>query len=518
MIKWFCLSIVLVLTAAASASNYQATDLKPDFPQREFRGAWIATVHNIDWPSRENLPADVQKAELVQILDRAVALNLNAIILQVRSECDAMYPSAIEPWAPWLTGTMGKSPGYDPLQFAIDECHTRGLELHAWFNPFRAVNSEHGLQCEDHVTATHKDALRTYGKKVWLDPSLEFSRTRAMEVIKDVLVRYDIDGIHIDDYFYPYPVKNRLGLWQNFDDSESYKAYKKDGGDMNRDDWRRDHVNRFVRDLYADIKSIDPSCKFGISPFGIWRPGYPHQVKKSLDCYNAIYADTRLWWNEGWLDYLAPQLYWKTDHKELGFKGLFSWWRDENKKGRHLWPGIATNRIKSDTEPDRPASESVRQIQIARSENHLPSGTGHIHFSFKTLMEDRANINETLLKGSYTDFALVPESPWLSRKAVPSPEIVQAQGGIGNVALKWAHDPFMHDVRWWLLQRYEEGQWKTDRLLKGNITEFTMDGAPEKIALTPIGLAGELGKTAGLTKMVDIAAFDSGNAKHKHMP
>lgn len=505
-IKWLSLSAFFALLANLPAANYQVTDLTPDQPKREFRGAWIATVHNIDWPSKNNLSAAEQKAELISILDRAVELKLNAIILQVRSECDALYASSIEPWAPWLTGTMGQSPGYDPLAFAIKEAHDRGLELHAWFNPFRAVNSAHGLQCDSHVTATNPEALRPYGKKVWLDPTLEFSRKRAMEVIKDVLVRYDIDGVHIDDYFYPYPEKNKLGLWQNFDDNESWKDYKKEGGTMDRGDWRRDHVNRFVRDLYAEIKEIDPACKFGVSPFGIWRPGYPHQVKKSLDCYDAIYADTRLWWNEGWLDYLAPQLYWKTDHKELGFKGLFSWWRDENKQGRHLWPGIASHRVKSSTEPDRLPSESVRQIEIARAENNLPSTTGHIHFSFKTFMEDRGQINEALKASAYTDFALIPESPWLSRTPVPRTTYLKASAKDGSVRMKWAASGKADDLRWWLVQSYKDGAWKTERLLHREAKGFVMEGEPDQIALTPIGTAGELGQPIGLSKMIGLAS------------
>lgn len=503
------LSFLLLFLSLASlpAATYQLADLEPEPPKREFRGAWIATIHNIDWPSKSNLSASEQKAELIEILDRAVELKLNAIIFQVRSECDALYPSALEPWAPWLTGTMGESPGYDPLAFAIKESHARGLELHAWFNPFRAVNSKHGLQSKRHVTTTHPDALRTYGDKIWLDPTLEFSRKRALEVIKDVLVRYDIDGVHIDDYFYPYPIKNRLGLWQTFDDNSSWKTYRQDGGKLSRGDWRRDHVNRFVKDLYHEIKAIDPSCKFGVSPFGIWRPGFPRQVKKSLDSYDAIYADTRLWWNEGWLDYLAPQLYWKTDHEQLGFKGLFSWWRDENKQGRHLWPGIATNRIKSSMEPDRPATESVRQIEIARMENRLPHGTGHIHFSFKTLMEDRANINETLLNNAYGDFALIPESPWLSRKSVPTPRLLKARSEGGTVQLEWqvaSHE--QRRLRWWLLQKFEDGEWKTETLLRRDRTDYSVEGSPDRIAITPIGLAGELGPSRGVAKLPTLAA------------
>ena len=491
-----------LVSGALQAANYAPASVDPPAPEREFRGVWIATVHNIDWPSREGLPAETQREELIAILEKAVELNLNAIVLQIRSECDAFYPSSIEPWSPWLTGTMGKSPGYDPLQFALEECHKRGLELHAWFNPFRAVNSEHGRICDQHVTRTHKDKIRYYGKKVWLEPTDEFARELCLDVVRDVLTRYEVDAIHIDDYFYPYPIKNRSGKWQQFNDAASWKKYQDAGGEGTRDDWRRQSINRFVLEMHREIKKVRPTCKFGVSPFGIWRPGYPEQVKISLDAYSTLYADAREWWRRGWLDYLAPQLYWSTEHEQYGFPGLYDWWRDENLQKRHLWPGIATYRIKSKIEPKRTASDSLKQVQIARDHCNIPQGPGHIHYSVKSIMENRANVADVLKNNAYKNFALIPESPWLSKGKMPKVDLRVAGVTDVSVILQWeAEASKAGKVRWWLLQAFEDGAWKKPQLLTPGNTNFAYQGFPEKVAITPVGVAGELGKTAGVKRV-----------------
>ncbi|MEQ1843216.1 MAG: family 10 glycosylhydrolase, partial [Verrucomicrobiales bacterium] len=261
----------------SAKDNGDSTPRPPD-PMREFRGVWITTIHNVDWPSREDLPEAKQKAELITILDRCADLQLNAVVLQVRSGCDALYPSDLEPWCPWLTGTMGKSPGYDPLQFAIEAAHERGLELHAWFNPFRAVNSKFVPVSKGHISRTNPEYTCRYGDKVWLDPAFSVVRERALNVVRDVLKRYDVDAIHLDDYFYPYPVK--VGdSYKDFNDSKTWSAYTESGGTLSRGDWRRKHVNDFVSKLHTLVREEKPTCKFGISPFGIYRPGQPVQVK-----------------------------------------------------------------------------------------------------------------------------------------------------------------------------------------------------------------------------------------------
>ena len=306
------LGVFLFLTAIGlAAAQYVPTDaVRPPPVAREFRGAWIATVNNIDWPSKPGLSTAAAQKELRAIIERAAQLKLNALIFQVRPACDALYVSKLEPWSEFLTGEMGKapSPAWDPLAFAITEAHKRGLELHAWFNPYRARYSRtHGTVASTHISKTQPAVVKSYAGYQWMDPAEPKATAHSLAVILDVVRRYAVDGVHIDDYFYPYPVKGDKGKWKDFPDGASWKKYK---GKLTRGDWRRDHINRFVQRMYAEVKKIRPTVKVGISPFGIWRPGHPQQIK-GLDAYEALYADARKWLNEGWLDYCAPQLYWR---------------------------------------------------------------------------------------------------------------------------------------------------------------------------------------------------------------
>ena len=255
---------------------YQPVAVAPPAVPREFRGAWIAVVaSNQDWPSEPGLPVAQQKAELISLLDRAAQLHFNAIILQIRPSCDALYASPIEPWSERLTGTMGVAPQpfYDPLAFAIQEAHKRGLELHAWFNPFRALHPlSKSIVAPNHITRTHPEWIRDYGGQYWLDPGEPAVREYVLRVVMDVVRRYDVDGVTFDDYFYPYPVKNALGRKLDYPDDASWQKYGLRSG-LTRNDWRRQNVNQFVQSVYQSIKAAKPWVKFGISPFGIWRPG-----------------------------------------------------------------------------------------------------------------------------------------------------------------------------------------------------------------------------------------------------
>ncbi len=494
---WIFGFFLLSLGVGLSAPDYAPCNDVPDAPKREFRGVWVTTVHNVDWPSREGLSVAEQTAEFLAIVDRCQELKLNAVILQVRSQCDAIWPSKIEPWSDCFTGKMGENPGYDPLTFALEETHRRGMELHAWFNPFRVINSQHVRPCKSHLAISRKTALSYYGNKVWLDPTRDFPKQRAIDVVKEVVAGYDVDAVHMDDYFYPYPIKNGKGEWRQFNDYNSWMAYKNGGGELSRGDWRREHLNMFVRDLRAEVKGLKPWVKFGISPFGIYRPGQPAQVKNSLDSYASLYTDVLLWWQEGWVDYLAPQLYWSTTDPQLGFGGLYQWWRDENHLSRHLWPGIATYRIKTE---QRSALESLRQVKIARTQNNVPHGSGHIHFSMNCFMDNVSNINAVLKNNAYLEPALVPESPWLIRNDPPVATLSVAGGDDRKLELSWEATAAANNVRWWVVQIYEGGRWKTVRILPKNVVELTHRGLPEKIAVTPVGLAGELGKPATLLK------------------
>lgn len=359
----------------------------------EFRGAWVATVHNIDWPSKPGLSADEQKAELIHLLNVASRLKLNAILLQVRPESDALYRSSMEPWSRFLTGKQGQNPGYDPLAFAIQEAHKRGIEVHAWFNPFRAATHHSTVLAPNHVAKRHPEWICRYDNGLWLNPGEPAVREYVISVMLDVVRRYPVDGVHIDDYFYPYP-KGKL----TFPDQKTYRRY---GGQLSLADWRRQNINQFVETMYRRLKAEKPSLLVGISPFGIWRPGVPPTIEAGIDAYDHLYADSRKWLREGWCDYLAPQLYWSCSPAKQSFPVLLQWWQSQS-PGVAVWPGIASERVG----PNRPASEMVQQINITRKV--APSRPGHIHWSMKALLKNQGGVAEAVRKNNYVQAAAVP--------------------------------------------------------------------------------------------------------------
>jgi uncharacterized lipoprotein YddW (UPF0748 family) len=397
-------ALLLIPALAAGLLPALAADPTAKAPPREFRGVWVATVSNIDWPSRKGLPAEQQQEELKAILDKCVEVKLNAVIFQVRPMADALYKSDLEPWSEFLTGTAGKDPGYDPLEFAVREAHARGLELHAWFNPYRAwAPSAHSPVPENHVVKARPDLAKPYGKHHWLNPTHKDVQAHSLKVVLDVIRRYDIDGIHLDDYFYPYEEKDANGTIIPFPDDDTWRAYQQSGGTLTRDDWRRAAVNTFIERMYAETKALKSWVKVGISPFGIWRPGYPQGIT-GFDQYGKLYADARLWLNRGWVDYWTPQLYWPIDQEKQSFPKLLAWWVGENTKHRHVWPGLGTYR--------HSPKEIVAQIETTRKQ---PGATGHVHFSMKTIMHNKDGIADAL-KAVYQETALVPESPWLKER------------------------------------------------------------------------------------------------------
>ncbi len=365
---------------------------------QEFRGAWVATVYNLDWPSKAGLPEAVQKAQLRAILDRAQQLKLNAILFQVRPVSDALYASKYEPWSVYLTGKQGGDPGYDPLAFAIAEAHVRGIELHAWFNPFRAATKSTAPNAPNHVTRTHPEWIRRYAGLSYIDPGEPAARRYVLEVMLDVVKRYDIDGLHIDDYFYPYPAGGAT-----FPDDASWQRHGASTG-MSRADWRRDNVNRFVEAMYRGVKGVKPSVRVGISPFGIWRPGVPATTEAQLDAFNHLFADSRHWLAEGWCDYLAPQLYWSIEPAKQSFPVLLNWWRQQSRAGKPIWPGIATERVGA----KRPAGEMARQIQLTRQGDLSNNAPGHIHWNMNALMKNQGGVNDVLQRQVYQDRAEPP--------------------------------------------------------------------------------------------------------------
>jgi uncharacterized lipoprotein YddW (UPF0748 family) len=479
---------IFILFYLALAGNVFATEGKtsvetivPPPPIREFRAAWIATVGNSCWPSKPGLSTAQQQAELLAILDRAVALKLNAVIFQVRPACDALYQSPLEPWSEYLTGVQGRAPSpfYDPLAFAVAEAHRRGLELHAWFNPFRA----HHFQAvspvaSNHISKTRPDLVRTYGHYLWLDPGEPAVREYSRRVILDVVKRYDVDGVHLDDYFYPYHEKNFAGLDLDFPDETSWKKYGVNSG-LQREDWRRSNVDLFMQSVYHGIKAEKPWVKFGLSPFGIWRPKNPPGIS-GFDSYAELYADSRKWLLEGWCDYFSPQLYWAVQPPAQSFPALLAWWNAQNIRHRHVWPGLDSLRVGGKWEP----SEIASQIAITRRY----ADPGHIHWSMTALMKNSA-LDALLARGTYQQPALIPASPWLNA-ALPAPPKLSVSTWGNSIHAQWQAPG--KPASWWVCQIRANGVWTT-RILPGCRADFQADTAPpDALALRAVDRVGNL--------------------------
>lgn len=410
--------------------------------EREFRAVWVATVGNIDWPSRTGLTTEEQQKEARAILDTASSLNLNAIIFQVRPHCDALYQSELEPWSYYLTGEQGKPPEpyYDPLEFWVNEAHTRGLELHVWFNPYRAHLPRGGEVTVNSIVRKRPDLAKDVGNGTyWLDPGKREVQDLSYNVVMDVLRRYDVDGVHFDDYFYPYGDGS-------FPDDESWEEYINSGGSMTRKDWRRANVNMFIERVYRGIKKEKRHVKFGLSPFGIWRPSNPPSIT-GFDQYDRLYADARLWLNKGWVDYWTPQLYWPISQIPQSFPVLLGWWSRENKQGRNLWPGMFTSRMAG----SKGVEEISNQIMIARG--FVPEGPGHIHFSMRTFLRDSSTLVDGLKKGPYQKPALVPSSLWLDDDAPSTPQLTTSSGG-DTIVVSWSHADENEVFRWVVYYQY----------------------------------------------------------------
>lgn len=427
----------------------------PDQPlAREFRAAWVATVANIDWPSKPGLEPAAMKSEMTAILNKADELGLNAIILQVRPSADALYLSPYEPWSWYLTGEQGKAPsdGHDPLEFAISEAHKRGIELHVWLNPYRALHPmQKGPLHPTHIGATHPQLAPKYGTYLWMDPGSDFVQDRSYSVFMDLVERYDLDGIHIDDYFYPYPIREN-GKEVDFPDQASFSAALAKEPNLKRDEWRRRNVNRFIRRVYDGTKRRKPWVKFGISPFGIYRPGIPAGIKAGVDQYAQLYADAKLWLELGWCDYYTPQLYWPIAQEAQSFPKLLNWWHTVNPKKRHIWPGQFTSRV-NPGDGNWASKEVVDQIELVRKKG---VGGGTVHFSFKAFMNDWNGINKALKEGPYKTRAAVPASPWLGKpgRLEPSSVAVSAQDGL--VVVKTDDET----ARFVTVSLVKEGKWQ----------------------------------------------------------
>lgn len=473
---------VLEATVLGAGVEYVPSRIRPPAAPREFRGVWVASVGNIDWPSKPGLSSEEQKKELRGILVRASKLRLNAVILQVRPGGDALYASSHEPWSEYLSGRMGQGPRpfYDPLAFAVEEAHKLGLELHAWFNPFRARHhSAKSRVSATHMSRAHPELVVRYGPYLWMDPGERLVQEHSLRVILDVLRRYDVDGIHLDDYFYPYPEKSASGTALPFPDQRSWARYVRAGGKLAREDWRRANVDRFVERLYGAIKKEKPWVKFGISPFGIWRPGHPSSVE-GFDAFAGLYADSRKWLVQGWLDYCAPQLYWPIGQAGQSYSALLEWWSRQNPKQRHLWPGTAIARIG----PTWPVDEIVRQVNLCRQTDGV---TGQVFWNFSALQENRGGVSGVLSSRVYPERALVPSTPWLGR-VQPAPP----KGGLSPGSpwkLRWKAGE--GEGAWlWVVQMRQQGRWSME-VLPGRQTSLPVGGPlPEVVSVVAVDRVG----------------------------
>jgi uncharacterized lipoprotein YddW (UPF0748 family) len=488
---------LLANVLCANGATYEPSNITPPWPMREYRAAWVATVGNIDWPSQKGLRTSEQKAELLAILDRAAQLRLNVVIFQVRPACDALYASQLEPWSEYLTGRMGEAPApfYDPLAFAIEEAHKRGLELHAWFNPYRAGHpSAKSAVAPNHITRTHPELVRHYGTQVWLDPGEKAVQEYSLSVVMDVVRRYDLDGVHFDDYFYPYKETNSAGIEMEFPDESSFRRYAAAGGKLNRDDWRRENVNVLIERTYRSIKAAKPWVKFGVSPFGIWRPGYPAQIK-GFDAYEKIYADSRKWLVNGWVDYLAPQLYWSIASREQSFPALLSWWAAQNSRHRHLMPGLDATKTVPSRRTERPATwkadEILSQIRIIRKQK---DADGEVFWNIGSLQRNDG-LAGILQNDVYAEPALAPASPWLGNAGLGKPRLSVSGGDSGErTQATWTTS--VGGQPWlWLLQTGSGGKWKTEILPRDKLTGSCLAQA-ELVAISPVDRYGNVGPAA----------------------
>ena len=403
-----------LLALASQSLGWQISgESVPAVPQ-EFRAAWISTVHNIDWPSRSGLSGAAQRAELLNILNTCAQLKLNAVFLQVRPNADALYRSSLEPWSQWLSGP-GVNPGYDPLAFAIQEAHRRGIELHAWFNPFRAkANVKHAVG-RNHISLTRPDLMKRNGSVLLMNPSASASRDHALKVIMDVVRRYDIDGVHLDDYFYPYPV---AGI--KIPDEQDYRANSNGIADIN--DWRRYNVNVFIKELGEHIHKIKPWVKFGVSPFGIYRNkrNDPNgSDTRGLQNYDDLFADVLMWVNNGWVDYCVPQLYWEIGNKAADYLTLIKWW-NKNCSKRHLYIGESVDRTVRFADPENPNSNQMgRKFQLHQQ---LPNVKGTVLWYAKAVVDDQGRYGSMLRNTFWKKPALQPLMPYIDKTAPKKPK------------------------------------------------------------------------------------------------
>jgi uncharacterized lipoprotein YddW (UPF0748 family) len=422
------LSALILFSLSLKARNY---------PKREMRAVWIATVANIDWPSKSCLSVDMQKGEMLELFDLAKAYHLNTVIFQVRPSADAFFPSKMEPWSQWLTGKQGQAPDpyYDPLEFAIEEGRKRGLEIHLWLNPYRAVvDTAKASISDDNLIHQHPEWFVTYGKARYFNPGLPETRNHVATVVADLLKRYDVDALHFDDYFYPYRIAG-----EKFPDQKTFEKYPRGFAPDEKDNWRRDNVDLIIEELHDTIESINPKVAFGISPFGVWRNQSADPrgsaTRAGQTNYDDLYANILKWQEQGWIDYVTPQIYWHIGKEVADYAILADWW-SRNAFGCRLYIGQAFYRIdrNSKVREWRSSRQILKQIELNRT---YPNIDGSMFFSAKSLRSNPRHLKEKLLKKSFRYEAVPPVNPGVEQETsgVPKDASIELKGD--SIHMSW---------------------------------------------------------------------------------
>jgi uncharacterized lipoprotein YddW (UPF0748 family) len=410
-------------------------------PVAEMRGAWIATVANIDWPSKPGLAPERQKMEFDSILDVLKAMNFNAVFVQIRPAGDALYESPNVPWSKYLTGVQGQAPEplYDPLTYMVKAAHDRKMEFHAWLNPYRAtfdldtasLSTLHPLRSLPNNRKA--EWFFQYGNKFYFNPASPSVRQYLINVVKDIVIRYDIDGIHFDDYFYPYKIQD--------ESIEDYNSFAADPRKFtNVEDWRRDNINKLIQEVSQNIKKLKPYARFGIGPFGVWRnkdrdPANGSDTRAGIMSYDDLYADVLWWLKNGWIDYVAPQLYWSIGFPPADYEKLVDWW-SKNTYGKHLYIGHAAYKVGNNTTDlnwNRP-DEINKQVELNRKN---PNVQGSIFFSVSPLLRNPLGVQDTIIKNTYREKAIPPGMPYLSKVIPSTPEICKIKGEKFSIKIAW---------------------------------------------------------------------------------
>jgi len=416
------------------------------------RGVWIATVKNLDWPGKAGLHSNRQKQEISDILTHVKSLGMNAVFLQVRPSSDAFYKPGIEPWSKYLSGKqgVGPKPAYDPLEFWINAAHKKGIEVHAWINPYRVTSKIDEKLIPDHPLLKHPEWILRYGDKLYLDPGIPGVIKYIDKIISDIVTRYNIDGIHMDDYFYPYPVNG-----EDFPDTVSFRLYCDTSRFSSKDQWRRDNVNETIKSIHATIKRIKPWVSFGISPFGVWRNREDDprgsDTNASTTNYDHLYADVLTWTEKGWVDYISPQIYWYINHPAAGFKELVNWWNN-NSYNTPVYAGLSIYKINSGKpEWDNPA-EVPEQIRLGRE---LPNIKGNIFFRYSFLKNDLLGLQDSLKYKYYSTPALTPAVK--GNISIPPLRIEKIKAG--RKKIKWKTDKTNADkIKFFVVYSYSPGE------------------------------------------------------------